>query len=337
MLRYKLILLSVVLSMCVSDIAQAATSNRFSIAPINSDNRMVYSVKPGEVKVSQLMITNLEKVPETLLLYSVDAGSTRDGVFAPGARENKSIDVGTWVQLPFEKVTVPPMERIIVSVTTTIPLNASPGDHFGAVVIEPTTPDTVVKQGQGTVNSGTSIVTRVAVRMYITVAGERIEKFTMSDLSTDWLKDDLFIRFTLKNEGNVRLTPEMNFKVLASDSGKDLGVINNVKKINDFFPGKTINTEFKWEKSKNNGPVDITVDLKIGDKIETRKIHVDTGTLSIPKQVVREYGSVGLVALIICVSFLLIIILLFLLMVWRKLEKMQNASNRRKRGPRRED
>ncbi|WLQ34198.1 hypothetical protein P8A18_12445 [Streptomyces castrisilvae] len=140
---------------------------------------------PGSVLKDRLSVTNPGTEPVTVRLRGADAYNAGDGSFAV-RRTDGSTGTGTWLRAARTEVTVPARTRAEVPVTFTVPADASPGDHPGAIVAE---------------SGGRSVGVRVRLR----VGGPRLAALTVEDVGVHGRT----IRYTLVNRGNTVLVPRL--------------------------------------------------------------------------------------------------------------------------------
>src|SRR5436309_9323426 len=159
---------------------------------------------PGETGQSAAKLTNPASIPQTVHLFLADLDFVANG----GARladEGKSVDIGTWGGFGTNStVTLAPNETRVVPFGVSVPKDAEPGDHVGAVVAQ-TDP-----QSTGD-NNILKIVRRVATRFYVTLPGEAhaafsIQKLTMEKDSNFFTKE-ITTKVVLHNDGRVRVRP----------------------------------------------------------------------------------------------------------------------------------
>src|SRR5262249_8376221 len=137
----------------------------FGIRPSGAngpDNRPVftYGATPGAAVTGPTQVSNASEGPLPLRVYASDAFNPRAGGFDLLAAGKKPVDVGAWVKVDQENVTVPGRGRSIVPFTLTIPANATPGDHAGGIVASLTTLQTNAKGDKVSVDQ------RVGARIY---------------------------------------------------------------------------------------------------------------------------------------------------------------------------
>lgn len=142
---------------------------------------------PGTVLEDRLSVTNPGAKPLTVRLRPADAYNTEDGAFAVrDARRSK--DTGTWITLAADRVTIPPRTRAEVPFSVTVPADALPGDHPGAIM------------ASGGREAG--------VRIHLRVSGPTLAALTVEDVSVSGGK----IHYALVNRGNTALTPRLTVR-----------------------------------------------------------------------------------------------------------------------------
>lgn len=129
-------------------------------------------------------------------LYLADLEVT-DGVPAVGDR---AVGVGAWGAFDEPKEVMGPKGVKLVRFHLTVPADAEPGDHLGAVVAEsaPSGPA-----------GGIGVIKRVAARLYVTVPGDAKPALEIEKLEAHadgaFLPRHATASFSVRNTGNVRL------------------------------------------------------------------------------------------------------------------------------------
>ncbi|MER7726583.1 hypothetical protein [Streptomyces sp. NPDC096323] len=141
---------------------------------------------PGSVLEDRLSVINPGPEPVTVRLRGADAYNTADGGFAVrGARG--STGTGAWLRTASGEVTVPGRTRADVPVSFTVPEDALPGDHPGAIVAE---------------SGGRSVGVQVQLR----VGGPTLAALTVEDVTLTGGT----VHYTLVNRGNAVLVPRLS-------------------------------------------------------------------------------------------------------------------------------
>ena len=168
----------------------------------------VYDLAPGAVVQDYVRIENLGDKSLTLRLYATDAFSTSSGQFALLPSAEKPTDVGTWVTMSADEVTVKPGKDVIVPFEVVVPDNASPGDHVGAVLSSLVTEQTNSKGEKILVES------RIGSRIYLRVKGDTAQQLQVDNLSVGWSgsfwqpwNGRATVSYDVTNTGNLRVTP----------------------------------------------------------------------------------------------------------------------------------
>lgn len=140
---------------------------------------------PGSVLEDRLSVTNPGPEPVTVRLRGADAYNTAKGGFAVRGAHG-STGTGAWLRTAATEVTVPGRTRAQVPVSVTVPQDALPGDHPGAIVAE---------------SGGRSVGVRVQLR----VGGPTLAALTVEDVTVSGRA----IHYTLVNRGNAVLAPRL--------------------------------------------------------------------------------------------------------------------------------
>jgi hypothetical protein len=188
--------------------AQPATFGIRTSSATEPDNRgkFMFGATAGALVKDYVAISNVSTQPLNLRVYAADAFNTTEGGFDLLPTGKPSKDVGNWIKLGKESVTIPPNGEEIVPFTVTVPRDAPPGDHAAGIVASLLTEQTNAD------GSKVAVDTRVGTRMYLRVAGELRPQFSVENLDVVY-HDKLnpfgpgrtTIRYTVRNTGNVRL------------------------------------------------------------------------------------------------------------------------------------
>lgn len=200
----------------------------------------IYTLEPGETKEAKVNVVNHSDQPVEVKIYPVDAVTTKDGAFAPQSEDREKIDVGAWVTMSVSELSLEPNETKAVDWTIKVPENAEVGDHMGAIII----------QGKEApeVEEGTAmrVVTRVGVRIYLTMPGEIIKKLELEEFSWKMEEGQVVFYLTLSNKGNVRILPRGKIEI-KDESGEMIDKVKITER--EVFPKDTIVLPTRWEKT----------------------------------------------------------------------------------------
>ena len=189
--------------------AGAAEGGDFTIAPVRPQPKdprdqsyFVYQADPDQVINDQFLVKNLTDAPLILALYGVDAAVSTDGGFAPLQR-GATNEVGGWISIPVDSVTLDPQEVRVIDVMFHVPANATGGDHVGAVMAEENKGGQPAAGGQGL-----NVLLRVGIRVYVTVSGvPGTRSFSAGPPKYSESVGQGFIGVPLDNTGNLIVEP----------------------------------------------------------------------------------------------------------------------------------
>ncbi|MFG2627699.1 WxL protein peptidoglycan domain-containing protein [Streptomyces sp. NPDC048473] len=207
------------------------------------------SADPGATLDDKVTVTNKTDRPQTFRLYAADAYNTaRDGGFAVRAQNEKQRSVGAWARTDRDRVTVRPHGSVTVPVTLTVPKDAEPGDHPGALVA---LDERIGPADAGAVAVG--IQKAVGARIYLRVNGPVMPALSVDDVKVEHTqplvpgtgKSRAVISYTLHNRGNVTLSPKVALKAEGL-FGRTL-LARDLKKIpSELLPRQQVRLTEQW-------------------------------------------------------------------------------------------
>ncbi|MER6105803.1 DUF916 domain-containing protein [Streptomyces sp. NPDC001832] len=233
--------------------AHAADNGSWSVYPATTQagQRPYFylSADPGATLDDKVTVTNKTDRPQTFRLYAADAYNTaRDGGFAVRAQNEKQRSVGAWARTDRERVTVRPHASVTVPVTITVPKDAEPGDHPGALVA---LDERIDPADAGAVAVG--IQKAVGARIYLRVNGPTMPALSVDDVKVEHTqplvpgtgKSRAVISYTLHNRGNVTLDPKVALKAEGL-FGRTL-LARDLKKIpSELLPRQQVRLTEQW-------------------------------------------------------------------------------------------
>lgn len=193
----------------------------WALAPAGSDNpdeagnrpNLSFTGDSGSEVPDAVTLYNFSNQQLNFRVYATDAFNNAEGQFdlLPGTEE--PTDVGTWVMFAQDFVTVAACEQVTIPITLTIPDNATPGDHSGAVLAS----NEAVSSGpQGDL---VTLDRRTGTRLYVRVGGPLRAELAIEELSTDYrsvlnpLSGSASVSYRIQNRGNVRLSGKHSVSV----------------------------------------------------------------------------------------------------------------------------
>lgn len=207
----KRLISSVVFFLLTAGISQVALAG-FSIIPADSNIRQFsFELKPGESKQSSVIIDNLSDEVITVQLYGADGTQSNLGTFALTTSSSEQRHIGKWVNFANNNIKVDPRGRREVPFVLRVPADATPGTYSGGIAAEAATP---LKNTPAS-GSAVSTTSRVAVKLFVAVAGEKINKIDWQDFSFSAGQNGSKGSFhlTYENQGNTVVVTEQKIEI----------------------------------------------------------------------------------------------------------------------------
>ncbi|WP_371665262.1 MULTISPECIES: WxL protein peptidoglycan domain-containing protein [unclassified Streptomyces] len=253
MRKLYVLLLAGVLLLTGAPTAHAADNGSWSVYPATTQagQRPYFylSADPGATLDDKVTVTNKTDRPQTFRLYAADAYNTaRDGGFAVRAQNEKQRSVGAWARTDRDRVTVRAHGSVTVPLTITVPEDAEPGDHPGALVA---LDERIDPADAGAVAVG--IRKAVGARIYLRVNGPTMPALSVDDVRVEHSqplvpgtgKSRAVISYTLHNRGNVTLNPKVALRAEGL-FGRTL-LARDLKKIpSELLPRQRVRLTEQW-------------------------------------------------------------------------------------------
>lgn len=201
-------------------------------------------LNPKDVKSYSMQLTNLSGIDQTYYLSKKDIIDVQAGgvpVFAKTNSELSGYELSDWIKLDRDSILIPANGEATVNFTLEVPEGASPGGHFGAVVVSVEPPEIH--------ESGASIGYEVANIVSIRIAGEVLEKGQIRQFSTEnFINSKIGINFLVRieNQGNTLIKPNGPLEI-TNMFGKRVAMLQFNEKLSGVFPMATENFEISWE------------------------------------------------------------------------------------------
>jgi hypothetical protein len=193
---------------------------------------------PGQTTQFSVKVSNLSDIDQTFFLSKRDIVGVQEGgipIFAEGDFEVTGYELSEWITLSTEELFIPAQASVEVPFTITVPEVASPGSHFGSIIISVEPPKMRT--------SGASIGYEVANIISLRVAGDAVESARIRQFSTSqYIYGSTNVEFQarIENEGNTLIRPTGPLEVV-NMFGKRVAVLNFNESQAGIFP-KTPNS-----------------------------------------------------------------------------------------------
>ena len=188
-------------------------------APLLGQLKFNYTnIKPGSTITDHVAVFNYSQQSAAFEIYGTDATGTtasNELLLMPATEQPK--DIGAWVSFPHAtrlSVIIPADRGVIEPFTISVPRQATPGDHTGAIVAAVST------QAIGAGGQGVTKAVRIALPLEIRVigqlrAGMRVESVSAGfSNNADPIGDGTAtVSFVVHNTGNIRLAGSQRVSV----------------------------------------------------------------------------------------------------------------------------
>ena len=222
------------------------------------------SVKPGSTITDHVAVINRSAQSVAFTVYARDAtGTTPSGTLILMPVGQKPVDIGSWVKVNKQpgtlSVVIPANKGVIEPFTISVPRNARPGDHTGALFAA------VTFQTKGRTGAFINEEHRIGVPILLRVAGPlnpglRVEAVSVGQRTTisPVGSGATTVAYTVHNTGNVRLAGTQLVKV--SGIGGSLSI--KTKPLPMVLPGDSVRVTVRPGSLFPFGP--ITAHVRVG-------------------------------------------------------------------------
>ncbi|QTD98445.1 WxL protein peptidoglycan domain-containing protein [Streptomyces cyanogenus] len=275
--------------------AHAADNGSWSVYPVASKIAarpyFTLAAEPGQTLTDRVAVRNRTGRPLTFRLYAADAYNTaRDGGFAVRTAGERMRGVGAWARPARARITVPGHRTVTVPFTVQVPEGAEPGDHPGAIVAL----DERVDPGSGRLALG--VRRAVGARVYLRVDGPALPGLAVEHLRISHhqplvpgLGDSTAtLSYTLRNTGNVTLSPKVELKARGL-FGRTLLDRELTRVPAELLPGQRVRLTETWRGAPQLDRADVTLTARAQDTRES----ASAGFLALPWLVVTLVFTAG--------------------------------------------
>jgi hypothetical protein len=208
---------SVILAVCLSIITAspivAIASGGLGGRPANPDPNsertksiFIYNLNAGDKKQDKLLVSNTTDSAATIQIYAVDAILTPTGDMTCEQEVESRDNVGSWVSLAKNELTLASQSSEVVDFTVQMPAKADVGEHNGCLIIQRKTTQT---ENTG----GVQLQTRQAVRVAVIVPGDIHRDVTVDSFAVNNTGAKQTYKVAIKNSGNVSADTKITLRV----------------------------------------------------------------------------------------------------------------------------
>lgn len=206
------------------------------------------SVDPGNVITEEIKIVNTTDEPQIFYLAKADFTASGEGgepsfLKAEEVPEDYPYSLTAWLKFSDSQIFLPAWEKASVKVIISVPQEASPGGHYGAVFFESRAPELTGETAVGVVSKiGTLILVRVAGK---TVEQAKVASFDTQTAGHCFAHKPIKFYTRFENTGNVHLKPSGKIDVY-NLVGRVVASLEVNEKGGNVLPGSTRRFEAEW-------------------------------------------------------------------------------------------
>jgi len=173
--------------------------------------RQQLDITPGEKSAVVIKFYNSSDLPVSGILKAADFLVTdKEGtpvIIDNPLQANPKYSASSWFDLPYDRMTIAPDDKVTIQASINIPIDAHPGGRYVAIYFEPSgnIPEPVVANEE----AGTAVGTRIAGLVYLKVAGETVEKALVSRFFAPSFFEygPVKLETEILNRGDYHITP----------------------------------------------------------------------------------------------------------------------------------
>lgn len=214
MKKFLMAIIVAVVSLCVASQVKAIEYGGIGGRPAyprtdtpRSSDIFIHIVTPGETIHEAVNVINNKDDAKTLIVYARDKTDSTDGGYACKQYSQENTEVGSWINLEKDEVTLASHSTEIVKFTISVPESVEAGEHDGCILIQE-------KKDKDPDRAGISLSVRTGLRVVLTVPGEIVKKLQIVNFS--YSRKNLkavIIRPEVENLGNVSVDSDVEVLV----------------------------------------------------------------------------------------------------------------------------
>ncbi len=235
---------TVTLTLALAAALLPVSASALTISPPSFD----YNLNPGDTVLDVVKVYNENETTEivypVLVDFVADEGEAGAPRFVPAGTDAAGAGISDWISMDMSGLVVAPDERINFPFSINVPADASPGGHYGAILLSTEPPSDVP--------GGVGVASQIAALILVNVSGDvrevgAIAEFGFVDPQVwyDHLPIDFFLRF--ENSGNTHLRPSGNLFV-EDWTGRQVASIKVNESFNGVLPMSIRRFQFGWQK-----------------------------------------------------------------------------------------
>lgn len=216
----------------------------------------LFRAEPGAEPAGQMALRNDGDGPLSLRLAAVDATTAQRGGVEYGLAEPPPDEVGAWIELSRDAITLPRGGSVEIPFTVRVPSDAAPGDHLGGIAVW--APDEAdYGSGESGFAPGVIVETRQVVTVQLDLPGLAPQSLEIQGAQAAARPDGPYIEVLIANTGR-RLAKAIGTLTVDGE------VLAEAFTVDTIVPGTSVAFPVRWPGADLDAPHDITVSLLSG-------------------------------------------------------------------------
>jgi len=191
----------------------AGGTAHFSIAPGNipHSNKIhrgyfTYTSQPDMLVEDSIHVTNVGTVRGSVDLYAVDATTSQTSGVTFFTPDDPRRDVGAWITLSSQKITLNPGQSQDVPFSLRIPSAVRPGQHGGGIIARDAI-DQTVSSNSGAIHTTVQVHSQEILGVLVNLPGTLVEKLDVTGITYDQKSMSQNLLVGLANTGTQIIHP----------------------------------------------------------------------------------------------------------------------------------
>jgi len=275
--------------------SQALANISLTAAP-PADRQFYFVLNPGKADTGAVQIENIGSDELNVELYAADGTQSNQGTFALTTKSAEQNFIGKWVYFNDPVIHLKGNEKKIIQFSVKVPDKVSPGTYSGGIAAQ-------VSAANNGDTKGTSVnvTSRVVVKMFVAIPGERVTKFDWKNFSfvPGEKNSKPYFRIGYENQGNTVLNVQQKIDI----SGFP-GIQQTIEPpIANLTQGSVVDIPVKWDDPPYFGimTAKATATISEFDVINNKNINSRTEEKSVTVVIINPivYIPLGILILVI--------------------------------------
>ncbi len=191
-----------------------------------------YDLNAGQKSSDSIMLFNNSTNPVNVVIYPADLRKNRNGSLIGTTQNAQLSELGSWITLKDNEVSIPPGQRRMVNFDISVPDDCPAGDHVGFIFVEPADDDpqeAPVSPGEedqpqeaDRVRMGMRVRYRIGITVWQRTPGESSATVDFLPVEKIFDKGRLFLKATAVNRGNLLVKSIVGWRLTDTEGNEYL-------------------------------------------------------------------------------------------------------------------